>query len=522
MHVLEVHRDSGALHRRPLKGRSLEIGRAGSCDIALEDAGLAERHWLVLERGGTVVVHDVSGAARSRDNAHVLGLDDPFPLGRDHVLVRRAVCTSPHRRGLDTGTRSLGISERRRLSILLHSGGDARLVAVRERPLHVGRGHDNDLRVQDDAASLRHCRIEPSGASVLLRDLDSRNGTYLNGAKVSVAELRDGDVLRVGRSELRLVGHVAAHAERGGSSEMVAACPRMLGVMSEARRYAALPWPVLIRGESGSGKEGIARLLHTAGPRHGEPWVALNAGGISQDLVESELFGHERGAFTGASGARRGVFEQADGGTLFLDEIGELPASSQTRLLRVLETGEVRRIGAESGRSVDVRIVCATHRDLRALVARGSFREDLYYRLVRLAVEVPPLRERPQDIELLSQHFLALDAEVVGLKVLSEQALERLLAHGWPGNVRELRNVLSAAAAQTTARRLEWEDIEGALRRVGAGGRIPVAHLRRVLDRHGGNLAAAARSLSMPRTTLRDRLKEVDREDLLEGEEASG
>jgi DNA-binding NtrC family response regulator len=238
---------------------------------------------------------------------------------------------------------------------------------------------------------------------------------------------------------------------------------------------------------------------------------------LARELVESELFGHERGAFTGAVATHRGAFEQADGGTLFLDEIGELPLELQARLLRVLETWEVRRVGSESSVAVDVRLVCATHRDLRKLVHAETFREDLYYRLARLVVTVPPLRERPEDVEALADHFLREIENDVGKKVLSREARDRLLVYPWPGNARELRNVLSAAAASSPSGRIEWADIGRAMDRVAGPhcesrqGSTPHAALHQVLEQHRGNVSAAARTLGMPRSTLRDRLRGLAR-----------
>jgi DNA-binding NtrC family response regulator len=393
-----------------------------------------------------------------------------------------------------------------RLRLLQGRGSEARRHAIGEAPLSIGRDRGNDVVLCDRAASARHCRIEPTGGRLHVRDLGSRNGTQINGVRVDRAELVAGDVLRVGRSDLLLVEQAPAVADR---RSLVAESPASLSLLAEARRYAELPWPALVLGESGSGKEGIAELLHSAGPRAGGPLVALNAGGVPTELVESELFGHEKGAFTGAAAMRRGVFEQADGGTLFLDEIGELPLSLQARLLRVLETGEVRRVGAESAREVDVRLVCATHRDLRAMVGRGEFRQDLFFRIARIVLEVAPLRERRADIDALADHFLRELSGVLGPRSLGEGARNRLRAYRWPGNVRELRNVLSAAAASSTARVLEQEDVDRALLQVGAGD--PQAqtldHMRRVLEQHGGNLTAAARALGIPRTTLRDRVR---------------
>lgn len=293
----------------------------------------------------------------------------------------------------------------------------------------------------------------------------------------------------------------------------------MLALLADADRAASLPWPALIVGESGSGKEGIASLLHARGPRRTKPMVTLNAGGVPRELVESELFGHERGAFTGATHARRGVFDQADGGTLFLDEIGELPLPLQARLLRVLESGEVRRVGGEATRRVDVRVVCATHRDLRALVREDAFREDLYFRLARLVLEVPALRTRTEDIRALARHFLHELEPIVGPRTLSKDALSLLCAYPWPGNVRELRNVLCAAAAGDTAPVIEVAEVERTITRLGGRssglGALPIDVIRDAVEQHAGNLSAAARALRMPRSTLRDRLKlagEADQE----------
>jgi DNA-binding NtrC family response regulator len=347
---------------------------------------------------------------------------------------------------------------------------------------------------------------------LLLRDLSSSNGTFVNGVRVDRAVLGSGARIRVGRTELRIVERDAEGRVSG--SRLVAESAAMLAVVAEAERAASLPWPALVLGESGSGKEGVAALLHERGPRRSKAMVTLNAGGVPHELVESELFGHERGAFTGATNVRRGVFEQADGGSLFLDEIGELPLSLQARLLRVLETGEVRRVGAESTLRVDVRVVCATHRDLRAMVAEGTFREDLYFRLARLVLEVPPLRKRPADVRALAKHFLRELEPVVGPRELSRDALSRLCAYPWPGNVRELRNVLSAAALASAGQQIEAAELEHALARIGGRpGDLPEVTreaLQEAVAQHKGNLSAAARALHIPRSTLRDRLKQVE------------
>jgi DNA-binding NtrC family response regulator len=239
--------------------------------------------------------------------------------------------------------------------------------------------------------------------------------------------------------------------------------------------------------------------------------VAVNAGGLSADLIESQLFGHERGAFTGAQSRHRGVFEQAEGGTLFLDEIGELPMSVQARLLRVLENWAVRPLGAERERAVDVRLVCATHRDLRSMVRAATFREDLYYRIARLVVTIAPLRDRPEDVLALARHFLRDLHGEIGVRSISQEASVRLLSHSWPGNARELRNVVAAAAALSPCTAVSAEDVDRALAQVSldATGRAP--NWASVVDACAGNLSEAARALGVPRETLRDRIRRSHR-----------
>ncbi|QDU85574.1 Nitrogen regulation protein NR(I) [Planctomycetes bacterium Pla163] len=236
--------------------------------------------------------------------------------------------------------------------------------------------------------------------------------------------------------------------------EIVGESPALRSMLALVDRIAATDVPVLIRGETGSGKEGVARRLHTSGPRAAGPFLAIDCGAIAPTLIESELFGHVRGSFTGADRDRPGHFVSADGGTLLLDEVGELPLDLQPKLLRVLQEGEVRPVGGSASKKVDVRVLAATNRDLERCCREGTFRQDLYYRLAVVEVVVPPLRDRLEDLPLLAEHLLARIAAEGGSRAagsppprLSSAALERLAAHAWPGNVRELENALRRAAA---------------------------------------------------------------------------
>lgn len=274
------------------------------------------------------------------------------------------------------------------------------------------------------------------------------------------------------------------------------------------RRFAPLPAPVLVTGETGTGKELVARAIHDASPRSRGPLVAVNAAAIPATLAASELFGHERGAFTGADRRHVGAFEQADKGTLFLDEIGELPLDLQAWLLRVLETGEVRSLGTRSTRAVNVRVVTATHVDLEEAVRLGRFRADLYYRLAVLAIEAPPLRDRLEDLRALASHLLTS----LGLEVrheLSPTGLQALALHDWPGNVRELRTVLVRAIASADGTVLDAADIVratgGSLERRARRSRSQLDALlvAETIEASYGNVTEAARRLGVPRSTLR-------------------
>jgi DNA-binding NtrC family response regulator len=290
----------------------------------------------------------------------------------------------------------------------------------------------------------------------------------------------------------------------------------MLQVYKTAARVASTDATVLIQGESGTGKELVARAIHTASPRASGPFVAVDCGAIAEGVLESELFGHARGAFTGAQVARRGLFEEAHHGTLFLDEIGDVGPNLQARLLRALQEGTIRRVGANDPISVDVRIVAATNRDLEASVKQGTFRADLYYRLHVVSIRIPPLRDRREDIQLLAEHFAQKHGRPEG-SAISPAARELLLAYDWPGNVRELENVVARALALNPSGVVIPEDLPDAIRIAkpapapaplpGPGDRPTLAVLEQryasqVLEEAGGNKTRAAEILGIDRKTL--------------------
>jgi transcriptional regulator with GAF, ATPase, and Fis domain len=321
----------------------------------------------------------------------------------------------------------------------VRAAGRERTVPVTSAGVVVGKDPTCDAPVDDPFVSARHLRIEARGDRWVLVDLGSRNGTFISGARVERAELPFGTPVALGDAEIVLETRDAPEPLRAEAFEgMVSRDPAMKQVFELVERVGAADAAVTILGETGTGKELVARALHARSPRREAPFIPVNCSAIAETLIESELFGHEKGAFSGAERLRKGAFEEADRGTIFLDEIGELPLDLQPKLLRVLELGEVKRVGASRPIQVNVRIVAATHRDLRAQVRAGKFREDLFYRLCVVPVTVPPLRSRRGDVRALAEVFLARAAPRGLALRWAEDALARLEGYDWPGNVRQL------------------------------------------------------------------------------------
>jgi transcriptional regulator with GAF, ATPase, and Fis domain len=397
--------------------------------------------------------------------------------------------------------------------------------------LRIGKASDNDLVLSDDTVSRHHCELTRSSDGIRVRDLGSTNGTKVQGARVTEALVAPGSVLKVGEVEIALrpaVRHVEVmpsdRTRFGDALGQSLAMRTVFGILESIARTDAT---VLLEGETGTGKDVLARAIWTESARSRGPFIVVDCGAISYSLIESELFGHERGAFTGAVAARQGAFELAGGGTLFLDEIGELPLDVQPKLLRVLETREYRRVGGNRVARTDLRVIAATKRNLQREVQAGKFREDLFFRLAVVPVTVPALRERRDDIPLLVDNFLK---GAGGGLVVTDEMTQALVAHDWPGNVRELRNVLERAvylARATGQSELHLVSMLSLPMSGGAGGDSfhfdPVKTYREtrakydaeferryvkwLLGRHGGNVSAAARDAKMDRKHLHDMAK---------------
>jgi len=425
--------------------------------------------------------------------------------------------------------------------IVIEGPDQGRELSVERARVTIGRSLICDLVLADKAVSGTHCEIIANEKGVLLKDLGSTNGTTINDLRIREVWIRPGTVIRAGQTSLRYEageGEVEidlSHDER--YFDLIGKSVRMREIFAVLSKVAPSDLTVLVRGQTGTGKELVARALHSGSRRKEQPLVVQDCSAIPENLIESTLFGHERGAFTGATDRRKGSFEQAEGGTIFLDEIGELSLALQPKLLRVLENREVKRVGGEKTIPVNVRVVAATNRDLRAMVNEGTFREDLYFRLSVVTVELPSLAERPEDVQLLAETFLEEFSKrrfpgEDGRLTISKGAMARLKSYPWPGNVRELRNTLERAAFLADESELTVKDLMPSSQKTPPaalpGGtaeqfvddEMPFkeakqkvldafepAYLKALLDKYGDNITKSAQAAGLTRYHLRELAK---------------
>jgi DNA-binding NtrC family response regulator len=390
--------------------------------------------------------------------------------------------------------------------------------------IRVGSAPNNDVTVFDPSVSRFHCEIRHTDDGFLLRDLGSTNGTIMGSLRIKEALLLDEAVFQLGRSSVRFVPGKETRVETSKDvrfgSRLFGRSQPMRDIFGILEKVAATDLTVTLQGETGTGKDLVAQAIHEASPRQDAPFVIFDAGAVASSLIESELFGHEKGAFTGAGEMRKGAFEQADGGTLFIDEIGELALELQPKLLRALEQREIQRVGGTQRIPVDVRVVCATNRALAEEVQKGHFRDDLYFRISVVVLALPALRDRREDIELIVEAMLKAGDPPMSA---AADAISVLQNYDWPGNVRELRNVMDAARAMCADPVLHAKDLIFAHERdlssrqeqgQSLAGQtlesIERAAIAQTLTHFNGNRSATARALAIAPSTLYLKLKKYD------------
>lgn len=531
--VLDLSLDGKSLLSRELSSGNTLVGKNPECDVCIPQEEISPVQFVLRKSGNQLWLHNRSsegtrimadGVTEKVSDEYRLADGDSVHLGNLLGVCRFVVDEGAGQTETLMSTPEV-FSEVFSVSVPALRRGES--WELGERPLRLGTGKDADIVLEDPYISSTHAELRVEEGRCLVRDLESRNGVFIGGQKVTEAEVPPGSTVVLGQTGV-VISSTREQATNEGSlsfkatgSQLIGSSGKMQEVGRMIQRMAPHDAPVLIMGETGTGKEVVARQLATLGARALHPFIPINCGGLARNLMESELFGHEKGAFTGAVNQKRGAFEEADGGTLFLDEVGELPLDMQPQLLRALENKEIRRVGSTRNFKVNVRLIAATNRALEKEVMEGRFREDLFHRLHVLTLTLPPLRERGSDVDELITHFLKAlvpggeEVEVVG------EALQKLRAYRWPGNIRELRNVLQRAVLlRRFPDRIEAEDIQfmpstlsTRAESLSAMGTRTLAELERdaiiaEMARHNGNKREVAEALGVSRSTVHRKIEE--------------
>jgi DNA-binding NtrC family response regulator len=551
--VLLLHHRDGARAISLQDGDSVVVGRSEEADVVVDDASLSRRHAKFTFVKGALVVVDlgstngtrVAGVRLEPEVARPLVAGDVVELGDVGVYVHGAPTAAEERRLLSHERFMRAVDDE-----IARGRAFSRsfsVVTIQLATAHAGRVLPtllSSLRAVDRIAAYSERMIEvlltetaspETATQALINSIASVDKAAAGVAVWPEAGARADTLCSAARAAIlpgsptprRAPAVQAQPMTFATDDDLLVAAPAMRTLMETVERAAKSNAPVLLVGETGSGKEVVARRLHAKSSRAKGPLVAVNCGAIPQTLVESTLFGHEKGSFTGATEAKKGVFEAADGGTVLLDELGELPLAAQTALLRVLETKRVQRVGATKEREVDVRIVAATHRDLDAMVEAGQFRQDLLFRLNVLTMRVPPLRERVDEIAPLADRFVSEAAKRYGANVsgISDEARESLKAYTWPGNVRELKNALERAVVIATGNVVDVDDLPESIRQrapIAASTAMPAPTgqslsarvdafeaqcILEALDKCGHSVSTTAELLQIPKRTLQHKMK---------------
>jgi DNA-binding NtrC family response regulator len=454
MPYLVFYRRGQELMRVLLDRPRTTVGRSSGADVVVPDPLVARLQAAIERDGERYRLVDLSGAKTAVGGAQVAtsdlsdGIDIAF--GSFRALFQKELpegaADSSQARTLVTGVEAPALPKELWL-VAQQVGSDSAPESVAlKASLEIGSSAKSNLRLEHAAVSSHHARLSRQDDRLVLQDLGSTNGTWLSGVRIREIELTLGVRCRIGPWDVWVEGKRSTLPANSEDFEgLISADPGMRAIFAQVDRVAQSNAPVVITGESGTGKELLAEAIHRRSRRAGAPLIPINCGAIAHSLMEAEIFGHEKGSYTGADTARRGALLEANGGTLFLDEIGELPIDLQPKLLRAVELGEVKPIGAGKPSKVDVRFVCATNRNLGDEIRYRRFREDLFFRLAVVTLQLPPLRHRISDVPLLWAYFMRKLGTTAIPLALSEAARGKLLEHRWPGNVRELRNVAQRA-----------------------------------------------------------------------------
>jgi DNA-binding NtrC family response regulator len=557
MFYLEILEEGGQSRTARIDGDQCVIGREAPADVVIADERLLPRQAVVRRLGDVFLVEDSSGlgvivGGQNRDTAEI-GPGDVIEI----LSYRLRISTGePETESAPTGDYDadktvmidLGAADERKSFLnfeaqLIINRADGQATGQvyhmdRER-ITIGRHPDNDVSLPDPHVSSRHADIYFADGEYRIKDLGSTNGTFVDGRRVVEAPFSFGSNLKLGPFTLTLGARgeaeepLEAVEALTGLVDLVGTSRAMQRVYSLIRRAAKSDATVIIEGPTGSGKELAARAIHALSRRSTGPFSTVDCGSIPESLIESELFGHEKGAFTGAVGRRAGALEVGHGGTVFLDEIGELPLQMQPKLLRFLEERTLKRVGGTETIDINTRVIAATHRRLVDMVRDGIFREDLYFRLFIIPIALPPLTARTEDLPLLVRRFIEQGAREAGLETedvtVPPEAMARLMSHPWPGNVRELKNVILRALVMADGPTLGPEHIQFSLAAttsatgeeaeaaLGVGGAdagsladVEKRHIQAVLAECQGNKKAAAKKLGIALSTLYDKLKRYD------------
>ncbi|MFT3841885.1 MAG: sigma 54-interacting transcriptional regulator [Myxococcaceae bacterium] len=518
--------------RFSLDASRVVLGRGETCDVVIPDAEVSRQQVALTLDGAKCRVEDLSGKGTviggKKESQGELKDGVDIALGQWRAVFRATrTHSSSEATAVGTRTEAQPMANLRAVpaQVRVRHGAQEKTHKLQSESFTVGKDTDCDLVLSDRFISSRHLKVTRRDGFFLLTDHQSTNGTWIGNTRVFEAEVPLFTTVRVGEAELTLEpqgGELRGNVYQG----IIGNDPSVRQLAELIERVAPSQAAVAIFGESGTGKELVARAVHNRSSRTDGPFVPVNCAAISKELIESELFGHEKGAFTGATNARSGAFEEANGGTLFLDEIGELPLDLQAKLLRALESGEIKRVGASKPIHVDVRIVAATNRDLLAQSRANAFREDLYYRLCVIPLHLMPLRNRMGDLALLADHFVRAFQPKGQSVRLTPAATAKLGAHGWPGNIRELRNVIHRALLLRKGTNIDAPDIsfDSSSSAPKAQGSVPqfapgmplekmLEECERLivtdyLQRFDGNKERVAKELQVGRSTLFKRLKD--------------